>query len=388
LPVTGTVLVADDSPTIQNKAKGILTGEGLEVITVSNGVAAIKKLPQVMPLLILADVAMPGRDGYEVCDFVKHSPDLNHIPVVLIFSDADPYSEEQGARVHADGKIRKMVAGKPFIPEELISAVTGFLTQAESRASSPSAPAAVTEPADEWPGFYAKKGPDFSALPKGDPFADPAVEEVPSPTWSGPASSPSTTEAETTFSAAPADELATEAAPPPLPARSGPDEEAPEGHEPQLIEEAPAVAPPPVSRTQRTILFRNPADIAEPLLHDELATPPPAPPSAPAEPPHSFRPATPPGSFFPANRTTPEARSSFPEPEPVPESFTESPDEAVEEAVITSGPDTPVDTNLVHSIVQKVVAKMSPPALSQEVIDDMAQKLAGEIIAEIIAESS
>ncbi len=383
--MTGTVLVADDSPTIQNKAKGILTGEGLEVITVSNGVAAIKKLPQIRPLLILADVAMPGRDGYEVCDFVKNSPDLSHIPVVLIFSDADPYSEEQGARVHADGKVRKMVAGKPFIPEELISAVTGFLTQAASRASSnavpSSPPATVTQPVDEEPGFSAKKGWDFSSLPKGDPFADPAVEQVPSPPWSGPASSPSMAEAETTLSAAPADELATEAAPPPA-------GEAPGGHEPQLIEEPPAVVPPATPRTQRTILFRNPADIAEPLLHDELATPPPAPPSAPAEPPHASAPATTLESFFPPDRTTREVQSVFSESEPAPESSTESPDETVEEAVITSGPDTPVDTNLVHSIVEKVVAKMSPPALSQEVIDEMAQKLAGEIIAEIIAESS
>ena len=61
-----TVLVADDSPSIQNKAKGILTGEGLEVVTVSNGVAAIKKLQTIRAALILADVSMPGRDGYAV----------------------------------------------------------------------------------------------------------------------------------------------------------------------------------------------------------------------------------------------------------------------------------------------------------------------------------
>ena len=61
-----TILVADDSPTIQKKASGILTGEGLDVVTVSNGVAAVKKLPTVNPLVVLADVSMPGKDGYEV----------------------------------------------------------------------------------------------------------------------------------------------------------------------------------------------------------------------------------------------------------------------------------------------------------------------------------
>ena len=58
-----TVLVADDSPTHQRKANGILTGEGLQVVTVSNGVAAIKKLPTVKPMVVLADVSMPGKDG-------------------------------------------------------------------------------------------------------------------------------------------------------------------------------------------------------------------------------------------------------------------------------------------------------------------------------------
>ena len=51
-----TILVADDSPTVQKKASGILTGEGLDVVTVSNGVAAVKKLPSVNPLVVLADV--------------------------------------------------------------------------------------------------------------------------------------------------------------------------------------------------------------------------------------------------------------------------------------------------------------------------------------------
>ena len=67
------VLIADDSPTIQKRALGILKGEGFEVETVSNGVAAIKRLAFIRPAVVLADVSMPGRDGYEVCEFVKNS---------------------------------------------------------------------------------------------------------------------------------------------------------------------------------------------------------------------------------------------------------------------------------------------------------------------------
>ena len=58
------ILVADDSPTIQRRAQGILQAAGFAVETVSNGVAAIKKLPRMEPLLVLADVSMPGKDGY------------------------------------------------------------------------------------------------------------------------------------------------------------------------------------------------------------------------------------------------------------------------------------------------------------------------------------
>src|SRR5438445_13859662 len=83
--VSRKVLIADDSPTIQKRAGGILTGEGYEVVTVSNGVAAVKKLPAVMPLVVLADVAMPGQDGYEGCAFVKNDGAVKQVPVRLAF---------------------------------------------------------------------------------------------------------------------------------------------------------------------------------------------------------------------------------------------------------------------------------------------------------------
>lgn len=92
------VLIADGSPSHQRRAQGILTGEGLEVVTVSNGVAAIKKLPAIKAALVLADVSMPGRDGYEVCDFIKNSPELSKIPVLLTYSDQTPYDESRAQR--------------------------------------------------------------------------------------------------------------------------------------------------------------------------------------------------------------------------------------------------------------------------------------------------
>ena len=121
------ILVADDSPTIQKRAQGILQGEGFEVETVSNGVAAIKKLPKLQPILVLADVSMPGKDGYEVCDYVKTSADFHHVPVLLVASDLEPYDEPRGAQVGADGIIKK-----PFTPHDLIAMVAKFVALGEA----------------------------------------------------------------------------------------------------------------------------------------------------------------------------------------------------------------------------------------------------------------
>ncbi len=139
------VLVADDSPTIQKRAQGILKGEGFDVETVSNGVAAIKKLAQIHPFILLLDVSMPGRDGYEVCEFVKASEEFCHIPVLLVASDMEPYDAERGSRVRADGKIKK-----PFEPYELISAVAKFAARAEAPAPAQNGHSvAETSAADE-----------------------------------------------------------------------------------------------------------------------------------------------------------------------------------------------------------------------------------------------
>ncbi|MGO8792838.1 MAG: response regulator [Terriglobia bacterium] len=129
------VLVADDSPTIQKRALGILKGQGFEVETVSNGVAAIKRLAVLHPVVVLADVSMPGRDGYEVCEFVKKSADLSRVPVLLVASDMEPYDNARGEEVGADGLIKK-----PFDSHELISIVVKFAEQFEAATSAVAAP--------------------------------------------------------------------------------------------------------------------------------------------------------------------------------------------------------------------------------------------------------
>ncbi len=173
------ILLADDSPTIQRRAQTILEGEGFEVETVSNGVAAIKKLPKMQPVLVLADVSMPGKDGYEVCDYVKTSADLHHVPVLLVASDLEPYDELRGAQVGADGIIKK-----PFAAHDLIAMVARFAAHGEALASSSALPETLdasspVTPPEVSPMGYEPEGatgghePDFSVPSAGMAIAEP-----------------------------------------------------------------------------------------------------------------------------------------------------------------------------------------------------------------------
>jgi CheY-like chemotaxis protein len=340
------VLVADDSPTIQKRAVGILKGEGFEVETVSNGVAAIKRLAVIHPVVILADVSMPGRDGYEVCEYVKKSAELSHVPVLLVASDMEPYDDARGAQVRADGIIKK-----PFEPHELISIVVKFAEQFEAAApalAKPVVPPAEPEPIpefavsnespDETPTVVQQVAPDFSAVSEGVAFAEPAVEEAPGfstesqpaeievpyaepQSESGIAQEPAPAPEFVDTMPAPAPEFVdtmpaptpefvdtmpapepqTEpppetpmvveeppapsplAPPPPAPARAPSVLEGLEAAaEPVFIEEPPAQTAEAAAAELRTMFFRAPLEIAEPVWKDDTLPAPPAPePAAP-----------------------------------------------------------------------------------------------------------
>ena len=161
------ILVADDSPTIQRRALGILQAAGFDVETVSNGVAAIKKLPKMQPLLVLADVSMPGKDGYEVCEFVKTTAELQQVPVLLVVSDLEPYDERRGAEVRADGIIKK-----PFSPEDLMPVIAKFT----GLPVAPPLPAAPPEtPTASPPSVTGENAPE-AGLPATEPFPQPMIE--------------------------------------------------------------------------------------------------------------------------------------------------------------------------------------------------------------------
>jgi CheY-like chemotaxis protein len=114
-----TVLLADDSVTAQNMGRRILIDAGYEVITVNNGSAALKKIHESRPDLIVLDVYMPGYGGLEVCQRLKESEETNRIPVLLTVGKMEPFKPEEAKRVRADGHIVK-----PFEASELLAALT------------------------------------------------------------------------------------------------------------------------------------------------------------------------------------------------------------------------------------------------------------------------
>ena len=115
------ILLADDSVTAQNMGRKILTDAGYAVITVNNGSAALKKITEARPDLIVLDVYMPGYSGLEVCQRVKENRDTGHIPVLLTVGKLEPFKQDEARRVRADAFIIK-----PFEATELL-AVLGKL---------------------------------------------------------------------------------------------------------------------------------------------------------------------------------------------------------------------------------------------------------------------
>src|SRR5713226_620151 len=102
-----------------------LKDQGIEVVAVGNGEAAVRRIPDVHPDLVLADVFMPVKNGYEVCEFVKKDQRFSHIPVILLVGAFDPLDEHEAQRVGADGVLKK-----PFVPPEpLISMVKSALSR-------------------------------------------------------------------------------------------------------------------------------------------------------------------------------------------------------------------------------------------------------------------
>jgi CheY-like chemotaxis protein len=126
------MLLADDSITIQKVVDLTFADEGMQVTTVSNGEQAIQKLEEIAPDIVLADVFMPGRNGYEVCEHIKGDERFRHIPVMLLVGSFEPFDEAEARRVGADDFLTK-----PFQSiRQLVSKVGALLSGHEDEATT------------------------------------------------------------------------------------------------------------------------------------------------------------------------------------------------------------------------------------------------------------
>jgi CheY-like chemotaxis protein len=121
--VPHTLLLADHSVTIQRLVALTFANEDVEVVAVSDGNEAIAALDQTTPPdIVLADVGMPGTDGYGVARHVRGTPRLAHIPVLLMNSAFEPIDQQVVEEVGCQG-----VLAKPFEPQVVVERVRELL---------------------------------------------------------------------------------------------------------------------------------------------------------------------------------------------------------------------------------------------------------------------
>ena len=125
------VLLADDSVTAQNMGRRILADAGYDVVTVNNGSAALKKVAEQKPDLIILDVYMPGYGGLEVCQRLKENFDTASIPILLSVGKLEPFKAEEAKKARADAFIVK-----PFEASELLTALTKLEDKIKPQAST------------------------------------------------------------------------------------------------------------------------------------------------------------------------------------------------------------------------------------------------------------
>jgi len=136
------LLLADDSVTIQKVVEITFADKDYELDLASNGDEALQAAQKQRPDLILADVFMPGLDGYQLCERLKSMSDLAGIPLLLLAGTFEPFDEERAGQVGAAGWI-----SKPFTSQVLVDKVEQTLAEA-------------TEQEEQWQGTPSKSPAD------------------------------------------------------------------------------------------------------------------------------------------------------------------------------------------------------------------------------------
>src|SRR5438105_5272880 len=132
-----TIYFIDDSATMREVIKIAFRRENINVVAYNDAASALSQFEQARPDVVITDVIMPDKDGYEVCQFIKQHPTLNQTPVILMSGVVNRSVAEKAFSVKADELIRK-----PFQPQDLITRVRHLLQPGAAVAAPPAGVAA------------------------------------------------------------------------------------------------------------------------------------------------------------------------------------------------------------------------------------------------------
>lgn len=126
------ILLADDSITIQKVVELTFSDGDYEVVATNNGAKAIQRLAEVKPDIVLSDIIMPEKNGYEVCEYVKSHPEFRHIPVILLTGTFEPFDPDRAEKAGCDA-----VVTKPFESQSLIHKVEELIEKSRNSSAPP-----------------------------------------------------------------------------------------------------------------------------------------------------------------------------------------------------------------------------------------------------------
>jgi CheY-like chemotaxis protein len=382
------LLLADDSVTIQRVIELTFADEDVQVLTVGDGEQAISRIQDERPDIVLADIGMPKRSGYDVAAFVKSQPEFSHIPVLLLTGAFEPVDERRAQAAGCDG-----VLVKPFEPQHVIARVRELLRgHSDGRAARPSggvtrAVADVPRPAER--------------------LAPPRVDVPLRPASRANSSTPDTTplneslddyfdRLDAAFANISSGEVQPVRRPEAMPRNEGPVMEKDLDWFDATMESAMGQRPEPVQPTPSPPVEPTPATFATPPTSVEWPPPPPAsiePPEAPAQMATYSRPHSPvPTSNAPMMPVTYESTGAA-----IADAFSAllaveqgEPGAVPVRLAVTAGAPV-VSEEVIEEITRRVVERLAPDTMRDVVADvvaEVAEKLIREEIERIRNEQS
>jgi CheY-like chemotaxis protein len=408
------ILLADDSITIQKVVELTFSDGDYEVTAVNNGNKAIQKLSEMRPDIILSDIIMPEKNGYEVCEFVKSHPEFRSIPVILLTGTFEPFDPDRADKAGCDA-----VVTKPFESQSLIHKVEELIEHAKTQAPTDRSPAPQFG-GGESP-FAAEPAASASAeAPRGDQFATGSFQ----PQNETPFQEPPTAGGETRAFPKMSFEDLSKPPEPPAPSSSPWDEPQPAGGEtrafPKMTFEdldKPATTPPTDARPS-SAWDEQPAPTGgetrafPKMTFEDLdkSTPAPPPPKPePVEPPSwtTMAPEPPPSTpsmwdeppafsgetkAFPKMSFEDLDKAASPPSPPPPPTAAEEPEPKMESPAMSSSSassNNELSDEQVDRIARRVVQLMSDTVvrnIAWEVIPDLAEMVVKERIRQLESE--